>query len=187
MVEFWETTEFWGVVIAGIVGLFGFLFSWRSNNTQKKKIKISSLFRVFELLHSPQQIEARGAVFREYCKFHPTGKKLEGELDVIFSEEARQIIPRVRSAFGQINVLIEEGLLEEKLFLRLNAGMVIRSWKAMEEYTKEELGRNEKIATEFQRLREKAGTHYKEVLKEDEPEPYCPDEIKEDSGSSHLE
>jgi len=177
MVEIWQSIEFWGVLVAVIAGAIGTILTKISNDTQKKSLRLESLFRIFELLKEQEQIEARKKIYDEYLKVHPTGIKKEGEGPVRFSEETKKYIARIRTSYAQINILLDRGLLEESPLMQLYADTIIRSWIALEDNTELKKKHGKKVAFEFEKLKGKAEYYITHVLNEELPVIY-PNKIK---------
>lgn len=172
MAEFWQGIEFWGVVVSVIAGGVGLTLAKISNDTQRKSIRLETMFKVFELLKDQEQIEARRQIFHEYKDANLRGTKPEERKPVTFSEDTKKQIARLRTSYAQINMFIDKGLLDPAPFMQLYADSVIRIWKALEDDTKQKVSNGNQSAIEFNSLKEKAVRYYTDVLREDIPEIY---------------
>lgn len=175
MVEF-GTVEFWGMVVSVITVVIGVVFNFINNRYQRKRIQIISMGSVFKDLNSFDERDARRKLFYLHCKLHPNGKKLSDEKNLVFEHGSkfRAMTETTRTLFGQINVMLEDGLLNKKIFMRTYAGMVIRTWKVLEDEIGDErkITKNDDVSIEFEKLKNKAEIFFQKRGRES-LEPYC--------------
>lgn len=174
MAEFWATIEFWGFIVAAIAAVVGGILTRISINTQKKQLEVTTLVEIFKLLSYEEQRRARGEVFQKYWSYYPEGRENSDKKGLmIFTDDDafKQIIKTVTGSFDQAGVFVYKRLVEPKLFFDLYAGMVTRTWYALEEDIKNEQKRNEEVCRWFEKLNDDAGQYFREKGKEP-PKPY---------------
>ena len=162
-----ESTEiqFYGLIVAVIALLAGITFNLINRYYQKKQLQLNTLFKVIELFSSSEIRDARKTVYDEYFKLKKENKP------IIFNRSAfiQQQADKVKKSFEQVAVLINEKLVDEKLFFRIYGGIVVRSWNALEQDIMNDRKKNPVYCEDYKKLKEKFEKHY---TAENMPKPY---------------
>ena len=155
--------------MALILSLVVAITNWHLKN---KQLQTSSLFKVFDLLSSPDIRKSRKLVHEKYCKMKDEEKK------IFRGTEVENDADKVLSAFDQISATVLNGLLDRDLFFDTYGEMIVRDWKTLKDEIQLRQKPNEKTLRHFTFLK----NDFEEILKKDpnykdsDTDPYCPPE-----------
>lgn len=93
---------------------------------QLKQLELTSMLKVFEILNSHKHRQARESIFCAYylCK--------KGDNNIFDREPYHSTAAMVRADMDQIGLLIDDGLVDEAMFLKAYWNTVLVTWKALE-------------------------------------------------------
>ena len=167
-----EYKDRWAISIALLAVIVSVAVSMTNLHFKNKQLQTSSLFKVFDLLSSPDIRESRKAVHKKYCE-------MKGEEKKIFrGTKEENDADRVLSAFDQISATVLNGLLDKDLVFDVYGEMVVRDWKTLKDEINLRQNDNTKTLRHFTFLK----NDFEEILKKNpnykdsDTEPYCPPE-----------
>ena len=158
-------TQFWGVMVAVIAVIASIVFNLINKRYQKKQLQITTLFHVFETLSSQDIRDARKFVYDEYHLLKKEGKPIIFNRTPFLQQQA----DKVKSSFDRVSVLVHDKLIDDELFFKLYGGIVIRSWKALEEDIANDRELNPVYCEDFKKLKKWCEKRY---TPETMPQPY---------------
>lgn len=158
------------IVIAAIAIAVSVIAIWITRPIEKKQHQLAILSNLFQGLSTNEQREARGRIFDMYWACYPEriDKAKENKQDgkMVFKEgsEIKDTIRKVESSLNQAGVLVAKKVVEPELFLDLYAGIVVRTWKALEEDITAERKNNQNpaLCEWFEKLNELAIRYFKD-------------------------
>lgn len=119
------------------------------NNLARMDLNTTTLFKVFELLSSPEIRKARNMLYDEYWKF--IDDKKIANLDNA-KDEIKHQVDQVLSSFDQVSGLVLNGLLDKEIFFGLYGELIVRDWNALSETIKSRQKDNPKTLYHFTTL-----------------------------------
>ncbi|MFY3740810.1 MAG: hypothetical protein HMLIMOIP_001254 [Candidatus Nitrosomirales archaeon] len=154
-----------GIPVAAVVSLI-------ANYYHKKQLHVTTLFKIFELLNSPETRDARDAMYKEYCHL------VKQKIPIIFnsSEHIKRQAYIVKSAYDHAGVLYLNGFLNEELFFKIYGERVVRDWEALEEDIRKDWPHNPKICEHFKTMRDEFKKRFEKSYTEEKMRhlhPYC--------------
>ncbi|EGG41078.1 Hypothetical protein Nlim_1884 [Candidatus Nitrosarchaeum limnium SFB1] len=135
---------------------------------QKKEYDRKGMLRIYDILSNEPNKRIRRRLYEAYCtgKIDSDGKLL----DFTYNED----IEEVRTVFGEIGSLVQYGYVPKNNFLDAYAGVIIKTWKALEKNIERErqLRGTHRYMDSFESLYKDAKVHWKKQYYPDpDPEP----------------
>ena len=167
-----DYNERWTISIAIMAVLMSVVISITNRHLKNKQLQTQSLFKVFELLSSPDIRESRKAIHKKYCEMKKEKKK------IFRGTEVENDADKVISAFDQISATVLNGLLDKDLVFDTYGEMIVRDWKTLKDEIQLRQDDNAKTVRHFTFLK----NDFEEILKKNpnykdsDTDPYCPSE-----------
>lgn len=160
----------WDAVIGSMAVVATLIVGDTHRHYQNKQNQTTSLFKIFELLSSPDIRYSRRIVHEEYCRIKKTGNP------IIFKKtkeipDLESHVDNVLSAFDQVSATVLNGLIDEELFFDTYGEMIVRDWKTMEAEITSRQSPNSKTLRHFTILKNK----FEKRVKPEDVKPYCKD------------
>ncbi|HXV66557.1 MAG TPA: hypothetical protein VD731_04980 [Nitrosopumilaceae archaeon] len=152
-----EDKDKWTITFALFAIIVSFAVAMTNLHFKKLQLQTSSLFKVFELLSSPEIRNSRKAVHDKYHEFTKDEKKIfsgttvEKETDVVLS------------SFDQVSAMVLNRLLDKDLFFDTYGEMIVRDWKTLEDEIVMRQKKNKKTLRHFTELK----VQFEEMLQKD--------------------
>ena len=143
-----------GVIISAIIGLLTVGALASSVFFSSKQVKTSALFKVFDLLSTPDVRRARTAIHKEYRRQKKLGIK---EIRFKNTEESPHLeddVDLVLSSFDQASIIVINKLLDEESFFDAYGEMIVREWKTLKTEILERQSKNSRTLKHFTNLKE---------------------------------
>lgn len=164
-----EITDRWIISIASMAVIMSMVIAMMNWHLKNKQLQTQSLFKVFELLSSPDIRKSRKSVHDKYCEMKEQKKK------IFRGTEVEDDADKVLSAFDQISATVLNGLLDKDLVFDTYGEMMVRDWKTLEDEIDVRQKDNAKTVRHFTFLKD----NFEEILKKDpnyrdsDTDPYC--------------
>ena len=142
-----EPKDGWTVGIAILAVAVSTILTITNFRFKNKQLQTSSLFKVFELLSSPEIRDSRKAIHTKYREFKKDQKKIFSGTD---AEKDADI---VLSSFDQVSATVLNRLLDKDLFFDTYGEMIVRDWKTLKDEIEMRQDKNKKTLRHFTTLK----------------------------------
>lgn len=151
-----DDNDKWTITIAIFAALASILIAVTNLTIKNKQLQTSSLFKVFELLASPDIRKSRKIIHDKYHDFKSEQKK--------FSEtEVEKDADVVLYSLDQVSATVLNGLLDKDLFFDTYGEMIVREWKTFKDEIAYRQSKNKKTLRHFTALK----NDFEEILRKD--------------------
>ena len=152
-----EIQDKWTIAIAILAVAVTFAVAITNLHYKNKQLQTSTLFKVFELLASPDIRSSRKVVHDQYHKFKTGQKK------IFTGTNAEKDADVVLSSFDQVSATVLNGLLDKDLFFDTYGEMILREWKTLKDEIDFRRDKNKKTLRHFTILR----NQFDDILRKD--------------------
>jgi hypothetical protein len=142
-----------GVIVAGMAAIATLIVGITTNYYQNKDQQAKALFKVFELLSTPEVRKARSTIHQKYREHHHGGSLLVIEWTGLKDET-----DLVLSSFDQVSGIVLNRLLDIELFADLYEEMIVREWNTLEGDILMRQHKNKKTLLHFTTLKNKVAS-----------------------------
>lgn len=164
-----ESKDRWTVIIGSMAITATIMIGDTNRHFQYKQLQTTSLFKVFELLSSPEIRKSRKRVHDKYCELKNNSKIIFRGTDV--EEDADKVL----SAFDQVSATVVNGLLNIDLFFDTYGEMIVRDWKTLKDEIELRQTPNKKTLRHFTLLKNEFEIMLRKnpEYKDSDTDPYC--------------
>jgi len=157
-------TDILAVVMSAVAISVSIVVFFFTRPIEKKQHQLAILQTLYQALNSKDMRDARIHISDAYWACYPDGIEKAATKDkMIYAEgtPTKEQIRKLTGAFDAAGVLVVNRIVEPKLFFDLYGGMVVRTWKMVQEDVDNDRKYNKELCRWFIKLNEMALEYYK--------------------------